>query len=67
MLKCPQPEVKHVTKQEAIDHFGGVTGLAAALNIKPQAVSQWKVIPAGRQYELEVKTGGVLKADSKAA
>jgi len=56
-----------VTKQEAIDHFGGVTGLAAALNIKPQAVSQWKVIPAGRQYELEVKTGGVLKADSKAA
>lgn len=56
-----------MTKQEAIAYFGGVTELAKALDIRPQAVSQWKEIPPGRQYEIEVKTGGKLKAESQAA
>ncbi len=51
-------------KQDALDHFGGVVGLAKALGCKPQAISQWgNTIPKGRAYQIEVVTGGALKAD----
>ncbi|MFM5373345.1 Cro/CI family transcriptional regulator [Aeromonas veronii] len=51
-------------KQDALDHFGGVVGLAKALGCKPQAISQWgETIPKGRAYQIEVMTGGKLKAD----
>lgn len=51
-------------KQEALDHFGGVVGLAKALGCKPQAISQWgETIPQGRAYQIEVLSGGQLKAD----
>lgn len=51
-------------KQDALDHFGGVVGLAKALGCKPQAISQWgETIPKGRAYQIEVLTGGKLKAN----
>ncbi|AUZ76640.1 MULTISPECIES: Cro/CI family transcriptional regulator [Aeromonas] len=50
-------------KQDAIDHFGGVVQLAYALGCSPQAISQWgEAIPQGRAYQIEVLTGGKLKA-----
>lgn len=54
-------------KQDAIDHFGGVVQLAYALRCSPQAISQWgKTIPQGRAYQIEVLTGGELRADPAA-
>lgn len=54
-------------KHEAIKHYGGVVHLAAALGIKPQSVSQWgEDIPQGRAYQIELLTGGALKADPAA-
>lgn len=53
--------------RDAIDYFGGVTKLAAALGIRREAVYQWRERPPrGRQYQLEVMTDGALTADGKA-
>ena len=51
-----------MTKQQAIQHYGSVAALAAALNVRVQAVYQWKTIPMLRQYEIERATGGKLVA-----
>lgn len=49
--------------KDAIAHFGGVMQLATALGIWPHNISRWgEKVPMARQYELEVKTGGKLKA-----
>ncbi|MGY3888003.1 Cro/CI family transcriptional regulator [Aeromonas aquatica] len=51
-------------KKDAIDHFCGDHKLAQALGCKPQAISQWSdLVPQGRAYQIEVLTGGKLKAD----
>jgi transcriptional repressor of cell division inhibition gene dicB len=51
---------------EAIAHYGGVKELAAALGIWPHVVYRWgDSPPMARQYEIEVKTSGVLRADAK--
>lgn len=53
-------------KKDAIDHFGGANKLAQALGCKPQAISQWSdLVPQGRAYQIEVLTGGKLKAGSR--
>lgn len=53
-----------MTTQEAIDYFGGIKPLASALKIWPHVIYRWgKNPPIARQYELQVKTGGVLKVD----
>jgi hypothetical protein len=53
-----------VTTEEAIEHFGSLKKLADALGIWPQVIYKWgQRPPMGRQYELEVKTNGVLRAD----
>lgn len=50
-------------KQDAINHFGGVAKLAKELGCSTQAISQWpESIPQGRAYQIEVLTGGQLKA-----
>lgn len=55
-----------MTTQEAIDYFGSVKELAQFLNVYPQVIYKWgDVPPYGRQYELEVRTNGQLKADEK--
>ncbi|MGL6483856.1 Cro/CI family transcriptional regulator [Aeromonas caviae] len=52
-------------KHEAIKYFGGVVQLATAIGITPQSVSQWGTyVPQGRAYQIEVLTGGQLKASS---
>lgn len=51
-----------MTKQEAIEHFGSVSALAEALEISTHAISQWGEIPELRQFQIEVLTGGALKA-----
>lgn len=53
-----------MTMQEALDHYGSRKLLADALGLWPQTVYAWgDAIPLSRQYEIEVRTGGVLKAD----
>lgn len=55
----------YMTTKEAITFFGSVGELARALNIWPHNVSRWgERPPMARQYEIEVKTGGVLRADN---
>lgn len=49
--------------QDAIDFFGGVKELAAALGIWPHVIYRWgEHPPMARQYEIEVKTNGKLRA-----
>ncbi len=53
-----------MTTQEAIEHYGSVKKLADALGIWPQVIYTWgEAPPMARQYELEVKTEGTLRAD----
>jgi hypothetical protein len=53
-----------MTTQEAIQHYGGIRKLAEELKVWPQVIYAWgDRPPMGRQYELEVKTEGALKAD----
>lgn len=55
-----------MTTKEAIEHFGGIKALADALGMWPHPIYQWgDRPPMARQYEIEVKTGGKLKADKK--
>ncbi len=53
-----------MTTQEAKDFFGGIRQLADVLGIWPHNISRWgDSPPMARQYEIEVKSEGVLKAD----
>ena len=53
--------------EEAIAYFGTLKKLADTLDVWPQVIYKWgDTPPMGRQYELEVKTAGALKADAKA-
>ena len=57
-----------MTTQQAIDFFGGVRALAKILDTSTQAIHAWGARPPmGRQYEIEVRTKGKLKADREAA
>ncbi|MFB0769884.1 Cro/CI family transcriptional regulator [Aeromonas salmonicida] len=52
----------------AVDYFGTKAAIADALGIKKSAVSQWgDIIPKGRAYQIEVLTGGKLKAEQSQA
>lgn len=56
-----------MNKNDVIKHFGGVTATAKALGISHAAVVKWgDTIPQGRAYQIEVVTGGALKADPAA-
>jgi hypothetical protein len=56
--------VEKMTTNDAIAYFGGRRQLAEVLKIWPQVIYSWgEKPPMARQYELEVKTKGVLKAD----
>lgn len=49
---------------DAIATLGGVQKLARLLNCTRVAIYKWgEDVPETRQYELEVKTGGLLKSD----
>lgn len=48
----------------AVKYFGSKVAIARALGIHKGAVSQWgENVPQGRAYQIEVLTGGKLKAD----
>lgn len=51
--------------QDAIQHFGSQVALKRALNLKArQTIHAWgEFPPAGRQYQIEILTGGKLKAE----
>lgn len=52
-------------KSAVLEHFGTVTATAKALGISHVAVSKWsETIPQGRAYQIEVLTGGKLKANT---
>ncbi|MGE6107873.1 Cro/CI family transcriptional regulator [Aeromonas sobria] len=51
-------------KHDVLEHFGSITAIAKAIGVSHAAVSKWdKTIPIGRAYQIEVLTGGQLKAD----
>ncbi len=51
-------------KADAISYFNSAAALAKALKISEAAISQWgQNVPQGRAYQIEVLTGGALKAD----
>lgn len=54
-------------KTEAvIEHFGTKAAVARALGVSMAAVSQWgEMVPVGRAYQIEVITGGKLKASKE--
>ncbi len=50
--------------RDAIEYYGGLKKLADALGVWPQYIYQGgEYPPKGRQYEIEVKTEGALKAE----
>lgn len=50
---------------ELIDFYGTQVKAAKALGLSQSSVAEWKEkgIPAGRQAQYELLTGGALKAD----
>lgn len=54
-----------MTKDEAISYFGSQRVLAQIIGVSQAAVSQWKRVPRGVQFELHVKTGGKLSVDAE--
>lgn len=49
--------------EDVVAHFEGITGLANALGITTQAISQWGGrIPPQRAYQIEVLSRGKFKA-----
>jgi hypothetical protein len=49
-------------KNEILDYFDGIKGLASSLEISVCAIYQWKKIPNGRAYQIEVLSNGKFKA-----
>lgn len=50
-----------MTTQEAIEYFGGVKELGAALNIWPHGIAHWKDYPPiPQQYHIYVKSNNTL-------
>jgi hypothetical protein len=59
---------RQMKTKDAIEYFGGQTALAKALGIKQASVWRWsamQTIPHLRQLQLELLTGGKLKADPR--
>lgn len=53
-----------MNKSDVITHFGTLQSVAEALGITHGAVWQWPDdLPTDRQAQIEILTGGALKAD----
>lgn len=51
-------------KADVLEHFGSAQKVADALGISDKAVYAWpEEIPEGRAYQLQILTGGALRAD----
>jgi DNA-binding transcriptional regulator YdaS (Cro superfamily) len=56
-----------MTKDEVIRHFGSVSATARALGIRQPSVTNWgKFPPADRQLQIQLVTGGKLRAEDGA-
>ena len=58
-----------MTPQEVLDHYGTQAEIAKVLGCKQPSVFEWfdkGFVPEGRQYQLELASGGVLKAEKPA-
>lgn len=56
-----------MTYHDLISHYGSQAQAARALGVPRQSVWQWKqAIPLGRQFQIELATGGALRADKPA-
>lgn len=51
-----------LTVAKVAEHFGGPSKLAEALGISRQAVDQWEIVPRYRAVQIEMITGGALRA-----
>lgn len=52
--------------QDVFAFYGGKADTARQLGISYQAVHKWELadqIPTGRQFEIEIRSGGLLKSD----
>ena len=49
----------------AVNHCSGLSALAAALNVSPQVVSNWRErgVPAERCPAIEAATGGLVRCE----
>jgi hypothetical protein len=57
-----------MTPDQAIKHFGTQRAVADACDVTPAAVSlwvSWGKIPAARQYQLHVMSGGKLPIEAR--
>jgi hypothetical protein len=55
-----------MTPNDLRQHFGFQVAISRAVGISEQAVSRWfrrDRVPLGRQYEIQILTGGKLRAD----
>jgi len=55
-----------MTPKDIIQYFGNRATAATKLKISYQAIRDWDeagVVPEGRQWEIQGKTGGALKVD----
>ena len=58
-----------MTPQDLQKHYGTQTAIARALGAAQSSVAEWFQngrIPEGRQYQIELATNGVLRADKPA-
>lgn len=58
-----------MSPQELVSHYGTQSAAAKALGCGQSTVAEWcgeGSIPEGRQYQIELATGGVLVADKPA-
>lgn len=58
-----------MTPQQVIEHFGSQTKTARALGLAQSTVAGWIVdgeVPEARQYQIEMATRGLLRADRPA-
>lgn len=58
-----------MTPQQVLDHYGSQSEIARVLGCRQSSVFEWfekGEVPDGRQYQIELATGGTLKADKPA-
>lgn len=59
-----------MTPKDVFDHYGSISETAKKLGVRYATVWHWQKtgkVPPSRQYEIEVRTGGLLQADRSAA
>lgn len=55
-----------MTPEQVFQHYGSIAKTADTLGIRYATAWNWKKtgrVPPQRQYEIEVRTGGVLQAE----